>query len=153
MCGVFTVYLFVYTFWRRRRDLNPRYAINVHTISNRAPSTTQPLLHGNARRFLPHRAGNGFYYTTFFPFVKREFQNFPRNLKTRRKSSVRPSKCRLRILPTGGVSGPVHRPPHRLPPAFQRPRYGSTPGRKSKINLIQKQVAKRRKECYNYILR
>ena len=33
------------TFWRRVRDLNPRDAINVYTISSRAPSTTQPTLH------------------------------------------------------------------------------------------------------------
>ena len=32
--------------WRRRRDSNPCYAINVNTISSRAPSTTQPTLHG-----------------------------------------------------------------------------------------------------------
>lgn len=31
--------------WRRVRDLNPGYAHHVHTISNRAPSTTQPTLH------------------------------------------------------------------------------------------------------------
>lgn len=32
------------TVWRRVRDLNPRYAINVNTISNRAPSAAQPTL-------------------------------------------------------------------------------------------------------------
>ena len=31
--------------WRRDRDLNPGYAINVNTISSRAPSATQPSLH------------------------------------------------------------------------------------------------------------
>ena len=31
--------------WRRNGDLNPRYAYDVYTISNRAPSTTQPFLH------------------------------------------------------------------------------------------------------------
>ena len=36
--------------WRRRRDSNPCYAINVNTISNRAPSTTQPLLHTSRLR-------------------------------------------------------------------------------------------------------
>ena len=30
--------------WRRKRDSNPRYAINVYTLSRRAPSTTQPPL-------------------------------------------------------------------------------------------------------------
>ena len=36
--------------WRRRRDSNPCYAINVNTISNRAPSSTQPLLHTSRLR-------------------------------------------------------------------------------------------------------
>lgn len=31
--------------WRRVRDLNPGCAHHAHTISNRAPSTTQPTLH------------------------------------------------------------------------------------------------------------
>ena len=31
--------------WRRVRDLNPSYPCGVNTISNRAPSTTQPTLH------------------------------------------------------------------------------------------------------------
>ena len=31
--------------WRRVRDLNPRDAHHAYTISNRAPSTTQPTLH------------------------------------------------------------------------------------------------------------
>ena len=31
--------------WRRARDLNPRNALNVYTISSRAPSTTRPTLH------------------------------------------------------------------------------------------------------------
>ncbi len=30
--------------WRRVRDLNPRCAVNAHTISSRAPSTTRPTL-------------------------------------------------------------------------------------------------------------
>ena len=30
--------------WRRERDSNPRYAINVYTLSRRAPSTTRPPL-------------------------------------------------------------------------------------------------------------
>ena len=41
--------LFSAGFWRRVRDLNPSYAINVNTISSRAPSTTQPTLHGLQR--------------------------------------------------------------------------------------------------------
>ena len=31
-------------YWRRGRDSNPRYAINVHTLSRRAPSTTRTPL-------------------------------------------------------------------------------------------------------------
>ena len=30
--------------WRRERDSNPRYAINVYTLSRRAPSAAQPPL-------------------------------------------------------------------------------------------------------------
>ncbi len=32
-------------YWRRVRDLNPGCAHHAHTISSRAPSTTQPTLH------------------------------------------------------------------------------------------------------------
>lgn len=32
-------------YWRRARDLNPRNAFDVYTISSRAPSTTRPALH------------------------------------------------------------------------------------------------------------
>ena len=32
-------------YWWRRWDSNPRYAINVYTLSKRAPSAAQPLLH------------------------------------------------------------------------------------------------------------
>ena len=31
-------------YWRRGRDSNPRYAINVYTLSRRAPSTARPPL-------------------------------------------------------------------------------------------------------------
>ena len=34
----------VFCNWRRERDSNPRYALDAHTISNRAPSTTRPSL-------------------------------------------------------------------------------------------------------------
>lgn len=64
-------------FWRRRRDSNPRYAINVNTISNRAPSTTQPLLHTvtvlYAMCCLPEGVwliSNVYYYSTKISFVK-----------------------------------------------------------------------------------
>jgi hypothetical protein len=33
------------SFWRRGRDSNPRYAINVYTLSRRAPSTARTPLH------------------------------------------------------------------------------------------------------------
>ena len=36
-----TGYIFV---WRRERDSNPRYAINVYTLSRRAPSATRTPL-------------------------------------------------------------------------------------------------------------
>ena len=31
--------------WRIEWDSNPRYPLGVHTISNRAPSTTRPSIH------------------------------------------------------------------------------------------------------------
>ena len=34
----------LYFVWRRRRDSNPRYAINVYSLSRGAPSATRPLL-------------------------------------------------------------------------------------------------------------
>lgn len=40
------------TVWRRARDLNPRNAMNVNTISNRAPSATQPALHDQTRTII-----------------------------------------------------------------------------------------------------
>ena len=35
--------------WRRDRDSNPGYAINVHTLSRRAPSTARTSLHISER--------------------------------------------------------------------------------------------------------
>ena len=35
--------------WRRERDSNPRYAINVYTLSRRALSTAQPPLRSAAK--------------------------------------------------------------------------------------------------------
>ena len=35
---------FIDFIWRRKRDSNPRYAINVYTLSRGAPSATRPLL-------------------------------------------------------------------------------------------------------------
>ena len=34
----------LFYWWRRRRDSNPRYAINVYSLSRGAPSATRPLL-------------------------------------------------------------------------------------------------------------
>ena len=34
----------LFQLWRRRRDSNPRYAINVYSLSRGAPSATRPLL-------------------------------------------------------------------------------------------------------------
>lgn len=39
-----TAYWRFFCIWRRERDSNPRYAINVYTLSRRAPSATQPSL-------------------------------------------------------------------------------------------------------------
>ena len=40
---------FLLTDWRRGRDSNPRYAINVYTLSRRATSTTHPPLRFDMR--------------------------------------------------------------------------------------------------------
>ena len=61
-------------FWRRERDLNPRYAINVHTISNRAPSTTQPSLQTcveHEKQFNSNRRRKK-YYNRKMSLVKRK---------------------------------------------------------------------------------
>ena len=34
--------------WRREWDSNPRYAVNVYTLSKRAPSAARPSLRGTA---------------------------------------------------------------------------------------------------------
>ena len=49
--------------------MNPSYAINVNTISSRAPSTTQPTLHG-LQRCVNH---NGTYYSDFHSFCQAFF--------------------------------------------------------------------------------
>ncbi len=38
--------------WRRKRDSNPRYAINVYALSRGAPSATRPFLHKLVYRYL-----------------------------------------------------------------------------------------------------
>ena len=44
-----------FTIWRRERDSNPRYAINVYTLSRRAPSATRtPLRKPNCILLSPH---------------------------------------------------------------------------------------------------
>ena len=40
--------IFLFKNWRRGRDSNPRYAINVYTLSRRATSTTHPPLRKKA---------------------------------------------------------------------------------------------------------
>ena len=42
--------------WRRERDSNPRYAINVYTLSRRAPSTTRTSLRKRGREIKPDAA-------------------------------------------------------------------------------------------------
>ena len=41
--------LFLKNFWQRGRDSNPRYAMNVYTLSRRATSTTHPPLRFDMR--------------------------------------------------------------------------------------------------------
>ena len=46
--------------WRREGDSNPRYAMNVHTLSRRALSTTQTPLRGDSQRSsFGRRVSNG----------------------------------------------------------------------------------------------
>ena len=57
----------VFYAWRRGRDSNPRYAINVYTLSRRAPSTTRPpLLEMGGGPNQPHPAHES--ATTVAPF-------------------------------------------------------------------------------------
>ena len=49
--------------WRRVRDLNPGYGITAHTISSRAPSTTQPTLQIFCFLFTTHRSDLDYYMT------------------------------------------------------------------------------------------
>ena len=51
--------------WRRVRDSNPSYAINVNTISNRAPSTAQPTLQ-TAYLLYPKKTGLSSLVCRFF---------------------------------------------------------------------------------------
>lgn len=61
--------------WRRNGDLNPRYAYDVYTISNRAPSTTQPFLQSNTIRqyALPSTLK---VYNILYSFVNHFFKLF-----------------------------------------------------------------------------
>lgn len=72
--------------WRRVRDLNPGYGITAHTISNRAPSTTQPTLHlyfvvfaSSFRSYLSATifiiAHTSPFVNTFFHFFEKIFQH------------------------------------------------------------------------------
>lgn len=70
--------------WRRVRDLNPGYAHHAHTISSRAPSTTQPTLHHylvvclSATKFIIPRVGQK---------VKHFFEKFCKKIRTAKNSS------------------------------------------------------------------
>ena len=47
--------------WRRERDSNPRYAINVYTLSRRAPSATRTPLRISSRHFIRYQFVNPCY--------------------------------------------------------------------------------------------
>ena len=82
-------------FWRRVRDLNPRDAHHAYTISNRAPSTTQPTLQNLAAaqsaRFIIHEicvSVNTFFKDflmnfAFFCFFLRNRQKLPFSIRKR----------------------------------------------------------------------
>ena len=79
-------------FWRRVRDLNPRDAHHAYTISNRAPSTTQPTLHLVklfVRRCQPQRTIC--IIQTFCRFVNSFFEIFQKIFKGRKM--VSPPRC------------------------------------------------------------
>ena len=64
-------------FWRRVRDLNPRDAHHAYTISNRAPSTTQPTLHLVKLLFVcVNRSEQYVLYRPFAVFVNSFFEIF-----------------------------------------------------------------------------
>ena len=76
--------------WRRVRDLNPSYAINVNTISSRAPSTTQPTLHG-LQRCVVHNEND---YNSSFEFCQPYFER-KRNFFIHGEKDRRKNKCVL----------------------------------------------------------
>ena len=66
--------------WRRVRDLNPSSAYHANTISSRAPSTTQPTLHG-LQRCVVHNVG---YYISSLGFCQAYFETFFEQMKGRK---------------------------------------------------------------------
>src|SRR5699024_7599648 len=42
----------LFEYWRTERDTNPRYAMNVYTLSRRAPSTTRPPVQKKRKLYL-----------------------------------------------------------------------------------------------------
>ena len=50
------------SFWRRRRDLNPRALLQAYSLSRGAPSTTWVLLHIKCFAILTHKRGGVNYF-------------------------------------------------------------------------------------------
>ena len=67
------IFRFGALFWRRVRDLNPGYAHHVHTISSRAPSTTQPTLHFNQHS--SEAFSSIVYFTVIVKHFSKDFQD------------------------------------------------------------------------------
>ena len=76
-------------FWRRDRDLNPGYAINVNTISSRAPSATQPSLHAVSDSFC-----NDDYYNSYVDKLQDLFLIFDAHLQNIFCTALRISSTR-----------------------------------------------------------
>ncbi len=85
----------LFIFWRRERDSNPRYAINVYSLSRGALSTTQPSLRNFfllARRFRASQRGSKFYSTQ--SSTCRRPSRCPDSSGERVDSGLRPSPLR-----------------------------------------------------------
>ena len=54
LCWLFI--FFIVTIWRKERDSNPRYAINVYTSSSRAPSTSSAIFPHIKLKIPQHKA-------------------------------------------------------------------------------------------------
>ena len=116
--------------WRRVRDLNPGYGITAHTISSRAPSTTQPTLHTlftcSPERIYPFLSATIFIIAheagSVKPFLTFSAKNFFR-FSNRSKRQAGGQKEHGHTQQTAQQSQPdagQHRaaiPPHRIPEA------------------------------------